>query len=1025
MKNYKLVNNILGWFVFIIASLVYILTAEPTTSFWDCGEYIATAYKLQVGHPPGAPFFQMLGRFFSLFAFGDTTQVAKMINYMSAFSSSFTILFLFWTITAFARKIALKNGELTEGKFFAIMGSGLVGALAYAFSDTFWFSAVEGEVYAMSSFFTAVTFWAILKWERVADQQHSLRWIILIAFLIGISIGVHLLNLLAIPAVVFVYYFKKSKKVSRKGVILVFLASVALLYTMLYIIIPMFLKFAGAFELFFVNSVGLPFNSGTIIYFVLLTAIITSGIYYSHKKGKVILNTIMLALTFIIIGYSSFFMLVIRSNGNTPIDENNPEDAVNLLAYLNREQYGYTPLIYGPYYNSPKDFNNPYKTGTPKYAKDEEKGEYITIRKNESDVMRPNYIGKFCTFFPRMHSNRAPRGGFDAYNSWVEIKGKNVSYTNPRGERETLTIPTFGENLRYFFKYQLGYMYFRYFMWNFAGRQNDIQGSGGLLYGNWLSGINFIDEARLGPQDVPEHLQSKANNKYYFLPLILGLIGLFFHMKKHHKDAFIIALLFFFTGIAIVIYLNQAPNEPRERDYAYAASFYAFAIWIGLGVMAIWNFLEKKLNGKTAAIISTSVCTLLVPVLMAQQNWDDHDRSNRYTALASANNYLNSCAPNAILFTNGDNDTFPLWYAQEVDGIRTDIKVVNLSLLSSGWYVEQITRKSYDADPVPHTIPYEKYRMEDFDFTYFIENKNIQGHIDLKDLIDFVNSNDPKTKFDTPEGLINYFPTKNFSLAVDSAQIAKQGFVPPKYLDSLEKEIKWRLNRSGVMRNHQMVLDMLASNNWERPIYFAITTGNNSYLGLQNYFRLEGMAYRLVPYKTKSLDGQFGEVYSDGMYANLMNKYQYGNINSGKIYVDETNLRMIHNLKNNFARLTNTLLAEGKKDSTLKACNKCYEEMPPDIIPVTRYDVPLAEAYFKAGDIEKGKALFEDLLKYSKAELDYFSNFTGGKASAVSNRIKEALAIVHRTISISERYKLEDLQKDADEVFKTYYGFAR
>ncbi len=702
MKIYKKLNNIIGWIIFAIATVVYIITSEPTASFWDCGEYIATAYKLQVGHPPGAPLFQLLGRFFSLFAFGDSSLVARMINTMSALSSSFTILFLFWSITMLAKKIVLASGEITKAKMYAIFGSGIVGALAFTFSDSFWFSAVEGEVYAMSSFFTAIVFWAILKWEETADEDHSYRWLILIAYLIGLSIGVHLLNLLAIPAITFVYYFKKYKP-TKKGIFITLIISFIILTVIMYIIIPWIVQLAGLFERFFVNAIGLPFNTGTIIYFILLISGIIWGLIYTKKHKKVILNTIILGFIFILIGYSSFFLLIIRSNANTPIDENNPEDAISLLAYLNREQYGDWPLLHGQYYNAPLVDR---KDGNPVYIKDKEKGKYVISDDRKNTI--PVYDSRYETIFPRMWSSTETIY-VDDYKRWAGIKR----------DPDNKHIPTFGENLRFFFKYQLGHMYLRYFMWNFAGRQNDIQGRGGLLKGNWISGINFIDEWRLGPQNnLPESMENKGRNKFYFLPLILGLIGLFYQFNKNYKDGIVVSLLFIMTGIAIVIYLNQYSPQPRERDYAYAATFYAFAIWIGLGVLSIFDFFAKKFKLKISAFATILVCLILVPGIMAKDGWDDHDRSGRYTALQVAKNYLNSCAQNAILFTNGDNDTFPLWYMQEVENYRTDIKLINTSLFAKDWYIDQQKRKTYKADPIPSQLTHKQYREGSLDVAY-------------------------------------------------------------------------------------------------------------------------------------------------------------------------------------------------------------------------------------------------------------------------------------------------------------------
>ncbi len=773
MENlYKKLNAIIGWALFLVASLVYIITAEPTTSFWDCGEYIATAYKLQVGHPPGAPFFQLLGRFFSLFAFGDTSQVARMINTMSGLSSGLTIAFLFWSITILARRMFGKSSELNLGNMIAIFASGAVGALAFTFSDSFWFSAVEGEVYAMSTLFTAMTFWAILRWEAVAGQPHSFRWLILIAFLIGVSIGVHLLNLLAIPAVTFVFFFKKYPNPGWKGIAGAFAVSLILVAVILYGIVPEIASLFANTELVFVNTLGLPFNSGTFFFILLLAALLVAGLLYTHSDNKLypkiilplgailvilylletssagnfffrlitaaavvglfylwrfkkaLLNSVLLSLVFILIGYASFFLLIIRSNANTPIDENNPENAISMLAYLNREQYGSFPIYYGQYYNAPVIER---EDGKPFYRRDDASGKYIVWDDRKGTI--PVYDPEYMTIFPRMWNNQEDRY-IEDYKNWAGI-------TN---DPENKKVPTFGENLRYFFRYQLNHMYFRYLFWNFVGRQNDNQAMfGDILNGNWLSGIGVLDRGRLGPQDdIPASMASKARNTYFFLPLIFGLIGLYHQFRKHRHDWMVVMLLFVMTGLAIVVYLNQHSPQPRERDYAYAASFYAFSIWIGLSVIWAFEILARRLSPRIAAISASAALFLAVPVVMASQGWDDHDRSGRYTALEVAKNYLNSCAPNAILFTNGDNDTFPLWYAQEVEGIRTDVRVCNLSLFNTDWYIEQMKRKAYLSEPLPITLPEEIYRNGSHDVTFLIEQESIKDHVEVKDLLDII-----------------------------------------------------------------------------------------------------------------------------------------------------------------------------------------------------------------------------------------------------------------------------------------------
>ncbi len=1017
MENYKKINNILGWIVFAIASFVYILTAEPTASFWDCGEYIATAYKLQVGHPPGAPLFQIIGRFFTLFAFGNTANVALMVNIMSALSSSLTILFLFWTLTILGKKLSLRTGEMTTAKMYAVFGSSLVGSLAYTFSDSFWFSAVEGEVYAMSSFFTALVFWAILKWDETDDEKSAQRWLIFIAYMVGLSIGVHLLNLLAIPAIAFVYYFKKYEKISFRGMVITFIISILILGFVMNGIIPWIVKLAGYFELLFVNTFGLPFNTGTIIYFILITGGLFFGVRYTIIKQKVILNTIVWGLVFILIGYSSFFLLIIRSNANTPIDENNPEDAISLLSYLNREQYGDWPLLHGQYFNAPVADR---KDGTPVYRKNRTTGRYEITDARKGTILV--YNDAFTTFFPRMWNDQEQRYIKD-YKEWSRMKGIPVSYSDESGESKTLDKPTFSENLRFFFRYQVIHMYIRYFMWNFSGRQDDIQGTVEKKNGNWITGIGFLDQARLGPvMKTPESLTNKAANKFYMLPLLLGIIGIFYQIKADRKNFAVIALLFLMTGLAIVVYLNQHSPQPRERDYAYAASFYAFSIWIGLGVYAIFHFLKSRIDPKWAAISATTVSMLSVPVLMASEGWDDHDRSDRFTALAIANNYLNSCAPNAILFTNGDNDTFPLWYAQEVEGIRTDIRVVNLSLLNTEWYIEQMKRKAYDSDPVPFSLPRQEYEEGTRNYTYFLENENIKGHIDIRQLFDILKTDPEKLKMQTYAGLIDYFPTKKFKIVIDSAQVIKTGTLTPEDAGQMVEEISWTINRSGITKNFLMVLDLLATNNWERPIYFATTTGNSAYIGLEGYFQLEGLAYRFVPVRTDSRKGQEGRVNTKAMYDNMINKFRFGNVDKKGVYLDETNIRMAMNLRNNFYRLADALISEGKSDSARTVLDLCIKAMPDWNVPYNYFVMPIAEGYYKIGDMTKGNEIYSRLIEIMDEQLAYYFKFTGRYKTRYDFEKEQNLAMLQKLMQVATRYNQEKIVKNAKEIFDGYYA---
>lgn len=971
MKNYRLLNIVFGWVTFLIAAVVYLLTIEPTVSFWDCGEFITTSYKFEVGHPPGAPFFMILGRFFTLFG-GGAENAARMVNSMSALASAFTILFLFWTITHLAKKLIVSKNEITPGQTIAIIGSGVIGALAYTFSDTFWFSAVEGEVYATSSLMTAIVFWAILKWENVADEPYANRWLIFIAYIIGLSIGVHLLNLLAIPAIVFVYYFRKYE-VTRKGVLLAFVISIAVLGVVMYGIIPGAVEIASWFELLFVNSFGLPFHSGVLFYIVLLVAAITYGVVYTTRKGKAVWNTIILSVAVILIGYSSFALIIIRSSAMPPMDQNSPNNTFALLSYLNREQYGERPLFYGQYYNSPLNPRERYIEGKAVYSR---VGDRYVVTDHR---VIPNYDDKFKTFFPRMWSNMDPAHAED-YKEWANIKGQRVQYRNERGETEIIVKPTFAENLRFFLRYQVVHMYWRYFMWNFVGRQNDVQSHGGIVDGNWLSGIKFIDEARLGNQDnlPPRFANNKARNTYYFLPLLLGLLGIYFQYKKGEegkKGLWVVFLLFVMTGIAIVVYLNQYPHQPRERDYAYAGSFYAFAIWIGLGVMTLAEILKKFLPETISAGVAGLVTLVLVPGIMAAENWDDHDRSGRYTARDLGANYLKTCQPNAIIFTNGDNDTFPLWYNQEVEGVRTDVRVCNLSYLQTDWYIDQLKRKAYESDPVPFSMGIDKYRQGTRDIVYLLDNPRIaRSSVGLKEAVSFIADDNPATKLQQADNAA-YIPKKIISFRVDKDAVIRNKVVRPEDYDKIVDTITIDLsNRSYIAKDEMMILDLLATNNWERPIYWAITVGREKYLNLQDYFQVEGFAYRLVPIKGKSQASQldFGTVATDLMYDNLMNKFKWGGMNDPDVYIDENNMRMMTNIRNSFNRLAGALIEEGKKDSAIAVLDRCGEVVPLDLVGPEYFALEMANNYFKAGAIEKGLAILEKAFSVFDEELSYF-----------------------------------------------------
>ncbi len=993
MQNtYKKLNNLTGWLVFAIATVVYLSTIEPTTSFWDCGEYIATAFKLEVGHPPGAPLFLLIANIFSNFAAGNVENVAYMVNLMSGLSSAFTILFLFWTITALAKKFIKKPvAEMNKGQLWAILGSGAVGALCYTFSDSFWFSAVEGEVYGMSALFSAIVFWSILKWEGSFGEPGNDRWIIFISFMIGLSIGVHMLNLLAIPAIVFVYYFKnnENKKISLINFIKINALSIGLLGLIFYILIPQIVNLAGKIELIFVNDFGLPFNSGTIFFFVLLVGLIVYGLNYTRKTGHFNYNTTLLSLTFLLIGYSMFFVLIIRSNANTPIDENNPENAVSLLAYLNREQYGETPLVSGHYFNSPV---TKIEDGKPVWEKSEAKGKYVI--KDDRKGTKRVYAKASTGLFPRMHSSKSNH--VREYKKWSGFDG-------PKDRK-----PSLSENVRYLVDYQFNFMYFRYFMWNFTGRQNNMQGHGNVTNGNWISGIPFIDEARLGPQDnLPrKYKDNPARNTYFFLPLILGLIGLLFHYKNNERDAWIVTLLFLLTGAAIVIYLNQHPLQPRERDYAYAGSFYAFAIWVGLGVYAIWDFIAKKTQSQPMAILTTVACLVAVPGLMASQNWDDHDRSGRYTGRDFALNYLESCDKNAILFTMGDNDTFPLWYVQEVEEKRTDVRIVNLSLLNTDWYIDQMKRDAYDGKGVPISMHYDLYKQGTRDFA--IHAKPINKRVDIDKMNDFLKSDKEFTKVRLQRGMsVNYFPSKKISIPVDRQKVIESGLVEPEDYHRILDTLEWDINMDQLEKRHLAILDMIATNNWERPIYFAITIGNSAkdFMFLDKYFQLDGLVYKFVPIKNteEETQAQMGRVNSNKLYENVM-KYKWGRMHEDDVMLDETNLRLIMNFRNIFGRLASKLIEEGKIEKAIEVLDQVIAVTPSAKIPHSLYSIPLAENYYMAGADEKGRELAFEILQDYADELKYYQSMSASKKAGLRSETRRANYFLQSVGRLINRY---------------------
>ncbi len=999
MRRYFFLNNIIGWCCFAVAACVYILTAEPTASFWDCGEFIAAADKLEVGHSPGAPMFLLLARMFAIVAPG-VGKVALAINIFSALASAFTILFLFWSITHITRRILVKKNECTSSTLIAILGGGVIGALAYTFSDTFWFSAVEGEVYAASSFFTAIVVWAMLKWEETADKPYANRWLIFIAYLMGLSIGVHMLNLLTITALVLIYYFRKYE-VTRKGIFVTILCSILILGGILYGIIPWTVKLATYVELLFVNTLGFPYNTGVLTYIVVLTLALAVGLYYTYVKKKHVFNTILLVATVILIGYSSYAMIVIRSLANPPMDENSPDDVFALMAYLNREQYGDRPLLYGPYYNAPE------------VGQDEENKVYTKLNGRYEITYQgivPKYDPRFNTFFPRMYSSAASHVA--VYQSQGQIKGRPIAVKKPDNTETIIYKPTFGENLRFFFTYQLGHMYGRYFMWNFAGRQNDVQADGSIVNGNWLSGIPFIDIPRVGPQDnLPERMKhDPSRNTYFMIPLILGMIGLLWQLQYDVKYFWVVTALFVMTGIAIVVYLNQTPLQPRERDYAYAGSFYAFAIWIGLGVTAMYDLLRRKIPSRMA-VIASCILAAFAPAIMAQQNYHDHDRSGRYTARDIAYNYLNSCAPNAILFTVGDNDTFPLWYLQEVEGIRTDVRVVNLMLLNADWYISQMKLATYDAPPLPITLPKEKYLTGRRDVVYVSEQT--KDTIPLRQALDFVNSDDPKDRFTYGSIQLDYFKTKNFALPVDRQKVLQNGTVNPKDADKILDEVFFRIDASAITKEQWIVLEILASNNWERPVYW--TASNHSeMLGLDDYLQLEGCAYRLVPIKTPNEDMlTVGRIDSDMLYDRLMNVFRWDGINNPDVWLDSHHQRMLLTVQAHhiYTRLALQLLAEDKQEHAAEVLSRCLELFPASQMPYNFYSLWQAEALYRSGMTDEANATLTGYANDCLDELNYFYSLPQIFFESVQQKAKWNESLLGEMIRIADAYDQPQIGK--------------
>lgn len=1019
MTLFKRWNNITGWAVFAIAAIVYLMTMEPVSSLWDCSEFIATSYKLEVGHPPGAPLFMMLARLATLFAFGNPDGVGIAVNALNSIASAFCILFLFWTVTHLARRLVTRNGgELTAANTWAILGAGAVGALAYTFTDTFWFSAIEGEVYALSSMFTALVVWLMLKWEEQADEPHSSRWIVLIAYLMGLSIGVHILNLLTIPALVFIWYFRKTRQVTVKGVVYATLAAGAILLFINGIVIPYTVYIGAMIDLFFVNTLGLPVNSGIALFVLALILGLGWASWETHRRGKVVWNIILLSTTLILVGYSSYASMTIRAAANPPMNSNNPNNPHALLSVLNRDQYGDKPLLYGAYYSAPPEG---YKEKSFYYLDEDGKYKPATV------ISGYTHAPEFMHLFPRMWDYRKGEKEYKqwgAYRTKMEtlrddkgeivrdaegrpVRGEVLDFGRPRVyddgyEKRTVVEPTSWENLNYFFTYQLNYMYWRYFLWNFVGRQSDIQPSRTTITdGNWLSGVKWIDEKYLGPQDdLPREVaENRGRNTYYFLPFLLGLIGLLYQLNRDQRNFSIVMWLFVMTGIALVVYFNSSPSEPRERDYVYAGSFYAFSIWIGLGVLAVSDFiawLAKRRNVATTA--AAIVVCLSVPTILAAQNWDDHDRSGRYMSRDIGWNYLQSTLPNSIILNYGDNDTFPLWNNQEVYGVRPDVRIMNTSYLGGEWYIDEMKTKANDAAGVPFSLPKSKYTFVN---DWVPVDNRFDRAVDIREVIDFVRSDNPRSKLKLADGsLVDFIPAKRIALPVNKENAIASGIVAEKDRDKMVDTVYINLRKNSLDKNQLMILDMLANFDWKRPIYLTQVYILQDF-GLMDYLQFDGYAYRFVPILTPvQSPWEIGRIDTEYTAPLLRDTFRYGNLADPKVYVDyflQYNLSASH-ARDAFARVAKELLRENRVDEAVELLDLGLEKLPTDQIRFTDTNTyPLIEAYYAASALgaaeaaDKGDALMREYVRTLIEYIEYYLRFEGVQGDMVSGLIDERL----------------------------------
>jgi hypothetical protein len=1050
--NFKKWNTILGWFVFTIALITYWLTVEPTASFWDAGEYITTSSNLEVGHPPGAPLYQLMGAFFSIFAL-EATHIALTINLMSVFASAFTILFMFWSLSLLLTTIVSKKIQLTKENNYMILGSAAVGSLSFAFSDSFWFNAVEAEVYAMATFIMSVLFYLALRWERDMNTPRGDRWVILIAFVIGLSFGVHFMGLLTIPAMGMLYFFKNYKSVTLKNFLVANIVMVAILLFIFKLLLPMTLKFFSASEIFFVNSVGLPFNSGTIIAGFIFIGLFYYLLKFTRSKEYIKLNTLLLSILFIFIGFSSWIMLPVRANAGTMINENNPNNARELLAYYNREQYPETHLFYGPLFTEKYvglDPTKPYKDDKPKFEKDEENGKYIIV--NDFVNASQNTDDAQKGFFPRMWSMEHATNymqfthglEFTIKREYLgesrlidivkdfnqDIRSGNAGvedlddFLKDFGPFLDIQKPTFLQNISYMFEYQFGYMYWRYFMWNFSGRQDDKQGEYTDLHGNWLTGINFIDDVRLGPQEfiASDAKDNKARNTYFMLPLILGIIGILFHYRNDPKNFWVLLIFFLFTGIALKVYLNERPFEPRERDYALVGSFYVFAMWIGFGVYALFEIVKEKIKPKLAVPLVIVSTALAVPVLMGSQNWDDHDRSNRYTAQSMAKMYLDSCDKNAIIFTIGDNDTFALWYAQGIEGYRQDVRIVNTSLFQTDWYIDDMKKKAFDSDPIPSQLSHDKYKYGSRDFLFF--QKTRKDTIDIKDWMDFVANDSKKTQVELESRQwVNTFPTKVIRIPVDKEAVLKNGIVDPKDADKIVPFIHITLKGDVLYKNRLLMLDVIANNNWERPIYFSGGAfGDDDYIWMKEFLQLDGVLYKLVPIRTplnKNNPYEMGRIDADKMYNIVMN-WKWGNSGDSTIYHDVETRRNGITYRSTLSRLANALIEDGQNDKAEKVLDLAMEKMPVDYFEFYSLLEPFILYYYQLNKVEKARAVYQSVVKHYQEHLFFYSKLSYSKQEAIGDEIFSDLGRYRGLLDVLASFDRQEYTVVEAEKFNEY-----